>query len=109
MALAEIRTAEKCLKMLLDDDEIAQTIVVMRSLQASLGAIEHARNHPVLSAYLLRLSSESIREALHKGELHITNAIIRAKNRILQASGLTPDFPDDHQEIDPKNHEGYHW
>jgi hypothetical protein len=102
---------------LLYDDVIEQTIVVMRELSAALNqlgvavageraALSDAQKED-LKAVLLPLYSESIREALHKGELPITNGIIRAKNRILKGLGVTP--PDGHEEIDPRDYPNYTW
>lgn len=94
--------AIKCLKQLLEDDVINNTYGVMTRLRNALGMIEFANGD--LMNYLLRLSSESIREALHKHELHITNAIIEHKNRIFRNSGQP--VPEDHHPIDPKK---YSW
>jgi hypothetical protein len=60
-----------------------------------------------LKNILLPLTSESIREALHKGELPITNGIIRSKNSILTSIGVP--IPDGHQEIDPRDYPNYNW
>jgi hypothetical protein len=102
---------------LLYDEVIQQTIVVMRDLQNSLSQLaNHVRGgasslsdeqKEELKDILLPLTSESIREALHKGELHITNGIIRSKNVVLTAIGVT--IPDGHAEIDPRNFPNYNW
>jgi hypothetical protein len=102
---------------LLYDDVIEQTIVVMRELSAALGQLASAAGadraaltdgqKEELKAILLPLYSESIREALHKGELPITNGIIRAKNRIFKSLGVTP--PAGHEEIDPRDYPNYIW
>jgi hypothetical protein len=112
--IAEIRSR---VHSLLYDDVIEHTIVVMRelgsalsqlasSLRSSEGSLSDAQKEE-LKQILLPLTSESIREALHKGELHITNGIIRSKNRILTTLGVT--IPDDHREIDPNNYPNYNW
>jgi hypothetical protein len=102
---------------LLFDEVIPDTIVVMRELQAAMsqlagslaghtGSLSEA-DKKELEEILLPLTSESIREALHKNELHITNAIIRSKNRILAALGI--GLPEGHEEIDPRNYPNYNW
>jgi hypothetical protein len=101
---------------LLYDEVINQTIVVMRDLSTALSELAAlVREDNTLSgeqkaevaAILTPLTSESIREALHKGELHITNRIIKTKNRIL--TGVGAAVPDGHDEIDPNDYPNYHW
>jgi hypothetical protein len=102
---------------LLRDTVIEHTIVVMRELGTALSQLSGAvgsgagslsdEQKEDLKNILLPLTSESIREALHKGELHITNGIIRSKNRILTALGVP--IPDDHAEIDPRDYPNYNW
>lgn len=110
----EVRTR---VHQLLYADVIEHTIIVMRelgsalsSLSAQVGAagdgLSDAEKEE-LAAILLPLTSESIREALHKGELGITNGIIRSKNRILTALGVA--VPEDHAEIDPRDYPNYNW
>jgi hypothetical protein len=112
--VSEIRSK---VKSLLHDEVIQATIVVMRSLNTALsqlsgmmrggaGCLSDAQKED-LKNILLPLTSESIREALHKGELHITNGIIRAKNHILTT--LNVPIPDDHKEIDPRDYPNYNW
>jgi hypothetical protein len=102
---------------LLYDEVIQHTIVVMRDLgnflsqlagqvRGSGGSLTD-RQKEELKEILLPLTSESIREALHKGELPITNAIIRSKNTILTAIGVP--IPEGHAEIDPRNYPNYNW
>jgi hypothetical protein len=102
---------------LLYADVIEHTIVVMRELGGALSQLassvgrdasalnEQQKND--LKAILLPLTSESIREALHKGELPITNGIIRSKNQVLAALGVK--IPDDHKEIDANRFPNYNW
>lgn len=102
---------------LLYDEVIEQTIVVMRELSTQLAQLYRAMGVQAsalteaqcedLKAILLPLTSESIREALHKGELPITNGIIRTKNAILQTLGV--EVPADHREIDPRDYPTYTW
>jgi len=102
---------------LLYDEVIQHTIVTMRELQNSLGQLAsqvRGAGDPLtdqqkeeLKNVLLPLTSESIREALHKGELHITNAIIRSKNTVLTAIGVP--IPEGHKEIDPRDYPNYNW
>jgi hypothetical protein len=101
---------------LLYAEVIEHTIIVMRELQAGLAQLDGAIRGPdsltdqqkeELPKILLPLTSESIREALHKGELHITNGIIRSKNRILTTLGVP--IPEDHREIDAKDFPNYNW
>jgi hypothetical protein len=102
---------------LLHDAVIQHTIVTMRELQSALNQLAGTIRNDLttmtdeqkddLKRILLPLTSESIREALHKGELHITNSIIRSKNRILTALG--EPIPDGHEEIDPNDFPNYHW
>jgi hypothetical protein len=89
-------------------------IVVMRELGRSLSQLATVRADALadgqkkeLKSILLPLTSESIREALHKGELAITNGIIRSKNQILTTLGVP--IPDDHKEIDARNYPNYNW
>ena len=101
--------AARLVRSLLYDDVIDCTIGVMTGLQRELTGMvrKGVRPSPELTELLLKLSSESIREALHKGELHITNAIIRAKNQLLSRVGA--EIPEGHQEIDPEKYRGYNW
>jgi hypothetical protein len=101
---------------LLYDDVIQHTIIVMRELSNSLsqlarlvrgGTAPSDEQKKELADILLPLKSESIREALHKGELPITNGIIRTKNSILTAIGVP--IPEGHAEIDPNDFPGYNW
>lgn len=98
-------TAADCIKCLLFDDVIDNTIGVMRRLQMELEATQSADSE--LVELMLQMPSESIREALHKGELSITNAIIRRKNILLQRAGK--EIPETHAEINPKDYPNYHW
>jgi hypothetical protein len=112
--IAEIRAR---VHSLLYDEVIQHTIVVMRELGTSLSQLAgQVRGSPdaltdaqkeQLREILLPLNSESIREALHKGELPITNGIIRSKNSILTAIGVP--IPEGHAEIDPRNYPNYNW
>jgi hypothetical protein len=82
----------------------------LSQLDASIGGAAAAlsdEQKKELRTVLLLLTSESIREALHKNELYITNGIIRSKNRILTALGVP--IPEDHAEIDPKKYPNYNW
>jgi hypothetical protein len=109
-----VRSRVDCL---LHDEVIEHTIVVMRELGNALGQLAaaiRAGGGPLtgpqkedLKNILLPLTSESIREALHKGELPITNGIIRSKNRILTALGVP--IPEGHREIDPRDFPNYEW
>lgn len=102
---------------LLHDDVIEHTIVVMRELGQGLSQLLAALNNSAdglsdaqkekLKGTLLPLTSESIREALHKGELSITNGIIRSKNRLLTI--LAEPIPESHKEIDARNYPNYNW
>ena len=102
---------------LLHDKVIQQTIVVMRNLSTALNQLSGLmrdedslltdNQKEDLKNILLPLTSESIREALHKGELPITNRIIRTKNQILTCIGAP--IPDGHAEIDPNDFPGYTW
>lgn len=102
---------------LLHDEVIEHTIVVMRELGQGLSqlvsvvggsaeALSDAQKQRLRDT-LLPLTSESIREALHKGELSITNGIIRSKNRLLTLLGV--EIPDSHKEIDARNYPNYNW
>ena len=112
--ISEVRSR---VRRLLHDDVIEHTIVVMRELGTALsqlsgrvgatGACLSEAQKEELKEILLPLTSESIREALHKGELPITNGIIRSKNRILTA--LEVPIPDGHREIDPRDYPTYNW
>lgn len=97
--------AADCIRSLLFDNVIDNTIGVMSRLRTELE--ETAAPSKELVDLLLQLTSESIREALHKGELHITNAIIRRKNFLLTVAGVK--VPEGHAEIDPKDYPNYHW
>jgi len=112
-----IATIRARVRSLLHDQVIEHTIVVMRELGAALSQLAGLmgtnasalsdEQKKELTTILLPLTSESIREALHKGELPITNGIIRTKNRILTALGVA--IPDDHHEIDPRDFPNYTW
>lgn len=112
-----IRDVRSRVHQLLYAEVIEHTIVVMRELGTSLAALSGLvgqsgdgltdAEKEELKGILLPLTSESIREALHKGELGITNGIIRAKNRILTALGVP--VPEDHAEIDPRDYPNYNW
>jgi hypothetical protein len=108
---------EHSIHQLLYADVIECTIGVMHSLSASLRKLasyveqnkesltSEQKEH--LKGVLLSLTSESIREALHKGELPITNGIIRTKNQILTTLGV--EIPESHQEIQASDYPNYHW
>ena len=112
--IGEVRTR---VHRLLHDEVIQHTIVVMRELSTALnqlsgltgadGSALTEEQKGELKEILLPLTSESIREALHKGELPITNGIVRSKNRILTAIGAP--IPESHAEIDPNAFPGYNW
>jgi hypothetical protein len=111
--ISDIRTR---VHSLLHDEVIQHTIVVMRELSSALSALSREmrggsalgdEQKEKLKDILLPLTSESIREALHKGELPITNGIIRTKNSILTAIGVP--IPDGHAEINPNDFPGYNW
>jgi len=96
---------------------IQNTIVVMRELGSALSQLARSMGSGAsalsdeqktdLTTILLPLTSESIREALHKGELPITNGIIRSKNQVLTAIGVP--IPDGHAEIDARDYPHYNW
>jgi hypothetical protein len=101
---------------LLHDEVIQQTIVVMQELRNALKQLSGSirglseltdTQKSELEEILLPLTSESIREALHKGELPITNEIIRSKNKIL--TGIGVPVPDGHQEIKASDYPNYNW
>lgn len=96
-----------CCKLLLEADVIDCTIQVMVTLREALRKIGAVKPASELASYLLRLESESIREALHKHELPITNAIIARKNAILTASGI--EVPEGHEVIDVTKYGDYRW
>lgn len=111
--IGEVRSR---VRRLLYDDVIEQTIVVMRELQVALGQLAGLvggddalteKQKKDLTETLEPLTSESIREALHKGELHITNGIIRSKNRIFTAMGV--EIPVGHDEINAADFPNYNW
>ncbi len=112
--LADVRSR---VNRLLYDDVIPDTIVVMRELQAAMSQLTQfvaansasltTEERKELEAVLLPLVSESIREALHKNELYITNGIIRSKNCILTTIGV--GVPEGHEEIDPRAYPNYNW
>jgi hypothetical protein len=112
--IGEVRSR---VQSLLHDEVIEHTIVVMRELGSALTQLTRALGSDAsgltpsqkedLQAILLPLTSESIREALHKGELPITNGIIRSKNRILTTLGV--EIPESHREIDPRKYPNYTW
>lgn len=108
---------QKRIHTLLHAEVIEHTIVVMRELGQGLAqlvsvlggsadALSDAQKEK-LRETLLPLTSESIREALHKGELSITNGIIRSKNRVLTLLGV--EIPESHKEIDARNFPNYNW
>ena len=99
--------AAECIRELLEADVIQCTIGVMRQLQASLRHIQKVEPGGELCELMLRMTSESIREALHRGELPITNDIIAAKNRILKDSGV--EVPEGHEVIDGEKYGSYWW
>lgn len=100
---------KKHVHTLLFADVIPNTYSVMTSLQRALNALCDLHITPEerqeLVSLLENLTSESIREALHKGELGITNGIIMAKNRLIFADSV----PESHLPIDPKNFPNYSW
>jgi hypothetical protein len=112
--IGEVRSR---VRRLLHDDVIEHTIVVMRELQMALGQLAGMvggrgenltdKQKEELQTILVPLNSESIREALHKGELHITNAIVRSKNRIFTSMGM--EIPIGHEEIDANDFPNYNW
>jgi hypothetical protein len=112
--ISEIRSR---VRSLLHDEVIQHTIVVMRELGNSLGQLARLthggattlseQQKTELTDILTPLTSESIREALHKGELPITNGIIRSKNQVFTAMGVP--IPDGHAEIDPRAFPNYNW
>jgi hypothetical protein len=112
--IAEVRSR---VHSLLHDEVIEHTIVVMHELGRALSQLSGSlrdgtsaltgAQRDELKAVLLSLTSESIREALHKGELGITNGIIRTKNRILTVLGVA--IPEGHGEINPNDFPNYHW
>jgi hypothetical protein len=114
---SQVSAVRSRVNRLLHDDVIPDTIVVMRELQAAMSQLAGsvagqsnsltAEEKKELETILLPLVSESIREALHKNELQITNAIIRSKNRILAAIGVS--VPEGHEEIDPRDYPTYNW
>lgn len=93
------------LKNLLEAEVLENTYASMIKLKNALHMIEQASGE--LKDLLLKLSSESIREALHKHELSITNAIITRKNVIFKNSGIS--VPDGHEPIDRENYKNYNW
>lgn len=106
----EIEIIEESVKKLLHDEVLNNTFKVMTELLTSLRSVAARRaalsllERAKLRKILEPLISESIREALHKRELHITNEIIRHKNAILCECGCPED--ESHAEIDAKN---YKW
>jgi hypothetical protein len=107
---------EELIYQLLHAEIIECTIGVMRHLGHNLTALANhlstngnltSEQKEHLKSILLSLTSESIREALHKGELPITNSIIRTKNQILTTLGV--EIPDSHQEIQASDYPNYHW
>jgi hypothetical protein len=99
-----IQIVRECVHRLLNDDVIDNTFGLMNRLKAALHGIAVRKNSlngsekMELISILSPLSSESIREALHKHELKITNEIIVTKNIILRTCGVEPD--EFHQPID---------
>jgi hypothetical protein len=104
-----IFTIRECVSDLLDKDVLPNTFGVMTRLQSALVQVAGRASYLTKEEKaelkcLERLSSESIRCALHKHELRITNDVIKHKNTILKAMGITPD--EFHQEINPANYPG---
>jgi hypothetical protein len=104
-----INTIKVCIHQLLEEDVLDNTFGVMNQLRTACEHVAGRVGSLTLEEKselkcLERLSSESIREALHKHELSITNAVIRYKNVILKGIGIKPD--EFHQEIDPAK---YNW
>lgn len=101
----------ECINLLLYADVIDCTIGVMSCLSNALRSLQWQalpeNEQEQLRDMLLNLSSESIREALHKGELPITNGIIRQKNKILAEMGV--EIPEGHREINPADYPNYNW
>lgn len=91
------------IEKLIFDEVLDNTFGVMRSLVAELAKIKVTEltiaQKERLKSKLLLLCSESIREALHKHELGITNSVIRVKNKLLTDLGIK--IEDGHKEIDP--------
>jgi hypothetical protein len=96
----------ECISLLLDADVIDNTIRVMHTLRHALQDIRRLEAGSLLAEALLRLSSESIRGALHKGELAITNDIISRKNALLTAAGIP--IPEGHAVINAADY-SYSW
>lgn len=92
---------------LLEDDVIPNTFGLMNRFRADLqqlaSLVAGGADFPSeaqrtdLVETLLRVTSESIREALHRGELSLTNGVIRAKNDVLSALGV--EVPESHREL----------
>lgn len=101
--------AEDYIRSLLYDDVIDNTYSVMTNLRYALEALVGQGKVPgeELKKLLLEMTSESIREALHKRELAITNAVIRAKLELLRRGGVEPG--EGHGVIDPDNYPDYDW
>ena len=99
-----------CIHRLLNDEVIENTFRVMCDLHCALQRQRtenlSTQERKALKDSLLDLCSESIREALHKHELRLTNSIIREKNRLVVELG--EDIPETHQEIDPKKY-SHNW
>lgn len=106
----ELEIIEENVRKLLHDDVVNNTYKVMTELRDALRSVAARRQtlsllqRARLRKILEPLISESIREALHKRELPITNEIIRHKNAILCECGVVLD--ESHAEIDPKK---YKW
>lgn len=103
-------TAIDCINQLLFADVIDNTFGVMNRLRSALYEILHKNEEdidPTLIELLQQLSSESIREALHKSELRITNDIIFVKNQILEKLGI--EIPETHKVINPDDYPNYSW
>lgn len=96
-------------KALLYADVIDCTIGVMMRLRSDLQTLSGATLDPNsdLIRELQNLTSESIREALHRGELGITNGVITAKNAILRK--LDIEIPESHLPIDGNKYGNYRW
>jgi len=105
MMLSTQKVAEDCIRQLLEADVLDNTFGTMIRLKNSLGLIAKADSS--FCELLLRLSTESIREALHKSEIKITNEVISEKNRILKANGFT--IPEDHLPVDLNKFQNYSW
>lgn len=103
-------------RSLLEDPVIQNTFGVMNRIRANLQRLASlvaggadflpADQREEMVEMLLRVTSESIREALHRGELPITNGVIRAKNAVLASLGV--EIPDAHREINASDY-SHNW